>query len=139
MTTARELALSLIADNPSTAMLVALDVVRIIADERMRRRERPQKPRQADRSKIVAAVCGYYCVTETDLCGRMRHRNVSEARHMAWWLLHVHLRLSYESIGEWAKRDHSSVMNGVQRAQRFRVEFDELSRQLGLAQAEAAE
>lgn len=136
MISARDTALALIKQNPNTAMLIALDIARIVADERLRLRTKTPTMERADCNTIFAAVCDYYRVTENDLMGRGRSRQHAEARQMTWWILTAKLRWSHERISAMFNRDRTTVSDGLSRAVRFQREFDELCRRLKLSDAE---
>ena len=62
--------------------------------------------------EIVDAVCVVYDVTEHQVLGKSRKREIVEARHMAMYLIRKHCRYSLIKIGMLiGNRDHSTVIH----------------------------
>ncbi len=66
--------------------------------------------------RISSKVASYYGITVERMLSRERSKSVSEARHMAMWIVRERLALSYPEIGsEFAKRDHQSTMRAIKK------------------------
>lgn len=71
--------------------------------------------KQHERCAAVAAEwhdVGYY-----EILGRSRLKTVAKARHAAWWLCRRTTDLSYPQLGKLFGRDHTTIINGVMRAE----------------------
>jgi chromosomal replication initiator protein len=77
----------------------------------------PAPPPPTAVQRVLQLVADHYGLTVTDLVGPSRQRQVMRPRHVAMYLLHEHLGLSYVSIGKLLRRDHSTVIFGVRRIQ----------------------
>lgn len=67
-------------------------------------------------ARIIATTAAHYSLPVDDLTGPTKKANVTEARHVACWLLRDAGR-SYPEIGRHIGRDHATVMNAVRRVQ----------------------
>ena len=66
--------------------------------------------------KIVRSVEKFSSYTMQDLCSKSRNREVSEARHLAMFLMKKMTGKSLRDIGAFlGGRDHSTVMHGLQK------------------------
>lgn len=63
---------------------------------------------------VVAEVCQRLDIEPADLMGRARHKRISEARQLAFSVLRA-LDYSLSEIGRVFRRDHSSVLYGIQK------------------------
>lgn len=148
--TSQQIAATLLAAYPSTALDVALDVVRkvccqqqavgVVVDREQRGRGWPMTLPSA---AVVAAVCTRYDVTELAIRGRSRvHRN-SHPRHVCWALLHYRLGISFYRIARDYERDHGTVMSGCKRINRVSSEWADINSlidaALSVSELEAAE
>lgn len=88
--------------------------------------EPPPVPRRtADHDKILRCVCQSYLVSPGELAGNDRHKNIAEARIVAYWLLRVVGKMSFPEIGRaMGGKDHTTAMSGVRRCQKRRAEDD---------------
>jgi len=71
---------------------------------------------------ILLLVARHLHLSVDDLRGRDRHKDIALGRHIAMYLVHRALRLSYPRIARvFNRQDHSSVMSAVRKieAQRF--------------------
>lgn len=64
---------------------------------------------------IVAEVAAKHRVAERDLTGPSTFRNVTTARHEAFWRARHELGQSLPQIGRFFGRDHSTVLTGSRR------------------------
>lgn len=80
------------------------------------RAQRVLTPR-AWEDQVLAQVARAYVVDDVEqLRGRSRDAHLTEARHVAWWILHTG-GWSLPAIGELMHRDHTSVLHGVRRVE----------------------
>ncbi|MBP3821577.1 chromosomal replication initiator protein DnaA [bacterium] len=59
---------------------------------------------------IAQNVAKYYDITVKDLKGTARQQRIAQARHIAIYLTREMLEISYESIGEFYSKKHTTVM-----------------------------
>jgi Bacterial dnaA protein helix-turn-helix len=90
--------------------------------------------RNPDQSLILDCCCQSFDVTREALRSADRHRNLAEARVVAYWLLRTLSRASSPEIGQLLNRDHTSALTGVKSVERrrakdetFRAFTDELA------------
>ena len=73
-----------------------------------------RRPREA--SSVVQIVARHFGLTENDLLGRSRTKEIANARHLAMYLLREENGLSLIHIGDLlGGRDHSTVRHGVEK------------------------
>ena len=68
---------------------------------------------------IEATVAAFYGITPADLHSTRRTQTVSAARMVAMFLARRHTRMSYPEIGRAMGKNHSSVIQAVQRMERL--------------------
>ncbi|TSC79402.1 MAG: chromosomal replication initiator protein [Candidatus Peregrinibacteria bacterium Gr01-1014_25] len=103
--------------------------------------ETPPKKR-ATFQDVMEAVSRYYSVSVQDMIGASRVREVLIPRQIAMYLLKKHMDISYVRIGEcFSGRDHTTVMNAVQRVEgrlhtdpQLLRELRSLEREIGVVQ-----
>lgn len=82
--------------------------------------------------KIIDAVCKYYKVKSTDICGVSRKASLVRARQTLMYLLRSELELPLTQIGQMmGGRDHSTVIHALGKVQGLQVDqakSDELLR-----------
>ncbi len=84
-----------------------------------------------DPQVILEAVCTYYCVSLAAITGQSRAKPIAEARHIAMYLLREDGELALKQVGLLlGKRDHSTVIHGVQKISHALVSDPRLSTQL---------
>lgn len=66
--------------------------------------------------QVEILVCQKYHILPAQLHSLARHQHIARARFMVWCILHSPLQWSYPKIGQVFDRDHSTVVDGVQRA-----------------------
>lgn len=75
--------------------------------------------RQLTFQEIVEAVSAYYSVSQQDMVGPSRVRDILLPRQIAMHLIKKHARMSYVRIGEcFGGRDHTTVMNAMNKIDR---------------------
>lgn len=76
----------------------------------------PIPAHDADPYKVLRVVAHAYAITVDDLIGKDRHKNVAEARLVAYWLLRTRTKLSFPEIGRvLGNKHHTSVMSGMRK------------------------
>jgi chromosomal replication initiator protein len=64
---------------------------------------------------IIYAVCAEYRVRRSSLLSQSRRQPLTEARHVAWFLIKKHLDWPYRRIArEFGKTSHSSINQSVE-------------------------
>ncbi len=85
----------------------------------------------SDPQAIMNAVCSYYNVGMQALVGKSRAKPIAEARHMAMYLLREDGELALKQVGLLlGRRDHSTVIHGVQKVARTLISDPRLTAQL---------
>jgi chromosomal replication initiator protein len=85
----------------------------------------------ADPQAILESVSSYYSVPILAITGKSRAKQIAEARHVAMYLLREDAELALKQIGLLlGKRDHSTVIHGVQKIARAAISDTRLSAQL---------
>lgn len=64
-------------------------------------------------------------VTVQDIYGERRQAYIAEARHYVYWLAKNYTKFSYPRIARAMKKDHSTVIHGVQKIDRQLANKDE--------------
>ena len=89
----------------------------------------PLPRRNVSSKQIIELVCRYYDITNDELRGKSRKRELVIPRQIIMYLLREETRSSFPSIGEEiGKRDHTTVMHAYEKI-RGAVETDEKIRQ----------
>jgi len=65
-------------------------------------------------AEIQQAVARFYHLRQDALIGPRRHYEVSRPRQVAMYLARKHTRASFPQIGRLFRRDHSTIVHGVQ-------------------------
>ena len=66
--------------------------------------------------KVIKTIEKFYSYNHTDLCSKLRNKELSEARHIAMYLMKKLTDKSLRDIGGFlGGRDHSTVMHGLQK------------------------
>lgn len=82
----------------------------------------PAIPRRDGSAHLALDCVGQaYQVTVEQLLGTKKHKNLAEARRVAYWVLRTLTRLSWNEIGGLLNRDHTSALAGVRVCERQRV------------------
>jgi chromosomal replication initiator protein len=77
------------------------------------------------------AVSSYFGVSTQALAGKSRSRPIAEARHVAMYLLREDAQLALKQVGLiLGRRDHSTVIHGVQKITRLLATDPSLATQL---------
>lgn len=77
---------------------------------------------------VLVTVAEYFSVAVDGLTGPKRYRDVTEARHVAMYLLLKDFRLRVTDIGRLlGGRDHSTVLHGIRKIERL-LALDEATR-----------
>jgi len=74
----------------------------------------PTLPKISDVAKATSIVTG---VPLVDLYGERRTVKISQARWVVWYIARHYLLKSYPTIGKCFRKDHTTVMHGIERAQ----------------------
>lgn len=81
---------------------------------------------------ILHLVCTFYNVTERQLIGRRRTKQLSRARFALYTALHEFLDLSPNDVAEIVHRDHTTILYGIARLNREADQWQRLSTELAL-------
>ncbi len=60
----------------------------------------------------------YPWITKRHLCSKKRDSDIALARHIAWYILKEIYKIRWSSIGEYYKKDHTSIIHGVRRVEK---------------------
>lgn len=69
--------------------------------------------RQVTKERIRAVVAEHYGVTEEDLRSPKRNKEYTLPRHIACYLIREMTGASFQQIGRFFDRDHTSIMHGI--------------------------
>lgn len=82
-----------------------------------------QKPKGViiyDYKKVVNTICSYFSLTQRDLIGPKRQKELVLPRHITMFILSEQLNLTVEKIGQiLGGRDHTTVMHGRDRIKKL--------------------
>lgn len=70
---------------------------------------------ETDKSKLEESICKHYNVTLDEIVGRGRTDKLTEARHMLFFAIHHICKLNKSRIASEYKRDHTTVIYGINR------------------------
>lgn len=72
--------------------------------------------------EVLDRVCARRGFSRDELCGRLRTRALSRARHELWCLIldHPERYYSHNEIGRLVERDHTTVLAGIRAHRRHR-------------------
>jgi chromosomal replication initiator protein len=77
-----------------------------------------QRRQVTSAADVVEAVCQHFGVSEKDLRGRARTRDIAHPRQVAMHLLREETEISLEEIGRTLGRDHTTVMHGIRKIEK---------------------
>lgn len=66
---------------------------------------------------ILTAIEQVFPCTKADIIGRRKRRSEAEARHLYFWILRNHTRMSLNDIGSTIDRSHHNVLHAVRTCQ----------------------
>jgi chromosomal replication initiation ATPase DnaA len=69
--------------------------------------------------QIVDTVCQYYGLTRESIFHRFKSRDVSEKKHMIFWLIRKHTNISLEYVANILGTDHATISNGSKNFKRL--------------------
>jgi chromosomal replication initiator protein len=91
----------------------------------------PAASEPLDPQRLMDAVSSYFGVSTQALAGKSRSRPIAEARHVAMYLLREDAQLALKQVGLiLGRRDHSTVIHGVQKITRLLATDPSLATQL---------
>jgi chromosomal replication initiator protein len=90
----------------------------------------PQSDREIPVELILSETAAYFQLTRADLIGKSRSRPLTNARHVAMYLVRECTGLSLLKIGELFERDHTTVMHGLKKVETLMGERGGLYRQV---------
>ncbi len=80
----------------------------------------PKKTLHIEPKTVLSAICDYFNLTNKDLAGPKRQKELVLPRHLAMYLLSEELKLTVEKIGQiLGGRDHTTVMHGRDKVRRL--------------------
>ncbi len=82
--------------------------------------------------EIIAAISSYYNISNTELCGKSRKKEIVRPRQVAMYLLRKESSMSFPSIGEhFSGRDHTTAMHACEKIEKLIEQDEELSQEVG--------
>lgn len=84
-------------------------------------------------NRVVEAVSGATGVAVERIKGRQKAKEVVNARHISFWLLRNDIGLTLPWIAHFFDVDHTSVLYGVKRIERLRIEYEDIRIAIGEA------
>ncbi len=90
-----------------------------------------------DATKIVDMVCKFYNVKKEDLLGRIRTKNIAEARQIAMYLIAEYINIPLDSIGNIFGKNHATVIyakskiaGDMKKSKKLEVEITDLKKMI---------
>ena len=90
----------------------------------------PQGGQQVPAETILSETADYFGLQNADLVSKSRSRPLTQARHMAMYLMRELTGLSLIKIGELFERDHSTALHGIKRVETLMPNRDTVYRQV---------
>ena len=76
----------------------------------------PKQSLKVDFKKVISTICGYFDLSQKDLTGPKRQKELVLPRHFTMFLLCEELNMTVEKVGQiLGGRDHTTVMHGRDR------------------------
>ncbi|KZX51470.1 hypothetical protein A3711_09015 [Erythrobacter sp. HI00D59] len=101
--------------------MTALSSIPILPDIQLKRTKR---------ELATSYVCHSYDITKAELVGRSKARHLTTARALFVWLIRRHRpEVSYATLGNWLKRDHSTCIHLFRKAERLIQNDDEFGQE----------
>ena len=93
--------------------------------------QQPRATLKSDHKKILGAVCDFFNLSQKDLTGPKRQKELVLPRHMVMYILSEELNMTVEKIGQiLGGRDHTTVMHGRDRIKQLINSSREVQRML---------
>lgn len=73
--------------------------------------------------KIIDKTCKFYNISRDDILSKSRTKEINHARQSACYLMKSELKMSFPAIGKEFSRDHTTIMNGVNKIEKL-IKFD---------------
>ncbi len=80
---------------------------------------RISRPQHLNYKKIIDKTCKFYNVPKDDILSKSRMKEINHARQVACYLMKYELKMSFPQIGKIFSRDHSTIMNGVSKIEKY--------------------
>ena len=68
---------------------------------------------------IIKIITDYYGVTMEDLRSKRKSRDISIPRQVSMYLLRQYTDMTFDDIGDYLDKDHSTVMSGVRKIEKM--------------------
>ena len=69
--------------------------------------------------RVLHAVAAHHKISPSEITGTSRRRHVIKARFEVFYRMRVDLNMSYTKISQLMKKDHSTVMHGVNKVKKM--------------------
>ncbi|WP_026100741.1 chromosomal replication initiator protein DnaA [Synechococcus sp. PCC 7336] len=91
----------------------------------------PTKSREVTPNVVIETICEEYKLSEADLKGNSRKREISQARQVAMFLMRHYTDLSLPKIGEaFGGKDHTTVIYSCEKVAQMQKKDPQLARQI---------
>lgn len=74
-----------------------------------------QQKEDITKDRIIEIVSKYYSLSKNELQSKSRRKDIVLARHISMWLIRDMLGVTYKEIGNFFRRDHSTVITAIER------------------------
>lgn len=81
--------------------------------------------------RVLRAVAAHHKISPSEITGKSRKRHVIKARFEVFYRLRVDLNFSYPKISQLMKKDHSTVLHGVNKVRQMLLDRRERSGDYG--------
>lgn len=89
------------------------------------------KRKSINTDEIIQAVSAYYNLSQEELCGKRRNKEVVRPRQIAMYLLRKENNMSFPSIGEYfGGRDHTTAMHACEKIEKLLEHDDDTNQEL---------
>jgi chromosomal replication initiator protein len=113
------------------ASLTRQPITQELVDNVLFKNTSQQARQQIDLPKVVRCVMSYFNVTLAELRSEKRDKEISHARHMAFYLMKKYTNKSLKEIGAFlARKDHSTVLHAYEKINLIRQNNTQLQHAL---------
>ena len=87
---------------------------------------------QANMQDVVSGVCSIFSVSQEEMVGQSRRKNIAEARQVAAYLAREVLDMPLSEIGlHLGGRDHTTIMHACEEIEALRLKDQNIGQDLG--------
>lgn len=80
--------------------------------------------------KIIDKTCKFYHISREEILSKSRTKDINHARQVACFLMKFELKMSFPAIGKEFSRDHTTILNGVNKIEKSAKSDPEIREQI---------